>query len=62
MTEPGGTVWVGSQTELFSFDGKALKHEWTIDFLAENLGAPHQMRFGAYGLYGLSAPAEVAGR
>jgi selenium-binding protein 1 len=48
--------------KLYSFDGKALKHEWTIDFLAEKLGAPHQMRFGAYALYGKTAPAKVAQR
>ena len=32
-------------------DGK-LTHQFTIDFLAEKLGRPHQMRFGAYSLYG----------
>ena len=32
-------------------DGK-LTHQVTIDFLAEKLGRPHQMRFGAYSLYG----------
>jgi len=32
-------------------DGK-LTHQFTIDFLAEKLGTPHQMRFGAYSLYG----------
>jgi selenium-binding protein 1 len=48
--------------KLYSFDGKALKHEWTIDFLAEKLGSPHQMRFGAYALYGKTAPAKVAER
>ncbi len=34
----------------------------TIDFLAEKLGSPHQMRFGAYALYGKTAPAKVAER
>jgi len=32
-------------------DGE-LEHEFTIDFLAAKLGTPHQMRFGAYSLYG----------
>ena len=32
-------------------DGK-LKHDFTVDFLAAKLGLPHQMRFGAYSLYG----------
>ena len=29
---------------------------FSIDFLAEKLGRPHQMRFGAYSLYGKSHP------
>ena len=28
-----------------------LIHKFTIDFAAEKLGMPHQMRFGAYSLY-----------
>ncbi|MGH8129809.1 MAG: selenium-binding protein, partial [Steroidobacteraceae bacterium] len=32
-------------------DGK-LSHEFTVDFLKAKLGTPHQMRFGAYALYG----------
>ncbi len=32
-------------------DGK-LEHQFTVDFLAAKLGTPHQMRFGAYSLYG----------
>jgi selenium-binding protein 1 len=35
----------------YSWDGKRLKHDFTIDFLKEKLGSPHQMRFGAYSLY-----------
>jgi selenium-binding protein 1 len=35
----------------YSWDGDRLKHEFTIDFLEEQLGSPHQMRFGAYALY-----------
>ena len=36
----------------YSWDGEALAHDFTVDFLAEKLGTPHQMRFGAYSLYG----------
>ncbi len=46
--------------KLFNWDGSTLTPEFTIDFIAENLGSPHQMRFGAYALYGLRAPEEVA--
>ena len=46
--------------KLFNWDGTTLTPEFTIDFIAENLGSPHQMRFGAYALYGLRAPEEVA--
>jgi len=32
-------------------DGE-LEHAFTVDFIDEKLGTPHQMRFGAYSLYG----------
>jgi selenium-binding protein 1 len=35
----------------YRWDGDTLQHEFTIDFLKEKLGGPHQMRFGAYALY-----------
>ena len=38
--------------KLYHWDGKELTHEWTVDFYAEGLGRSHQMRFGAYALYG----------
>jgi len=38
--------------KLYSYDGKKLEQTMAIDFIAEKLGAPHQMRFGAYSLYG----------
>jgi selenium-binding protein 1 len=48
----------------YNWDGKQLQEQFSIDFLAENLGLPHQMRFGAWSLYGKSHPglstAEVA--
>ena len=40
----------------YSWDGENLEHQFTIDFVKENLGLPHQMRFGAYSLYGKSHP------
>ncbi len=36
----------------YTWDGTELKHQFSIDFTAEKLGRPHQMRFGAYSLYG----------
>ncbi len=48
--------------KLYAWDGEALKHRFTLDFIAQGLGAPHQMRFGAYALYGLSPPVKVAQR
>ena len=42
--------------KIYDFDGKNLKHKLTVDFLAKQLGYPHQMRFGAYSLYGLQRP------
>jgi len=38
----------------YAWDGKKLSATFRIDFKAEGLGRPHQMRFGAYQLYGLS--------
>jgi len=35
----------------FNWDGSALTEAFSIDFHAEKLGRPHQMRFGAYALY-----------
>ena len=39
----------------YTWDGKELTHKFTVDFTAEKLGRPHQMRFGAYALYGQRA-------
>jgi selenium-binding protein 1 len=44
----------------YDWDGKALKPTFSIDFTAEKLGRPHQMRFGAYALYGQVAPQSRA--
>jgi len=41
----------------YTWDGKQLHHQFTIDFLKEKLGTPHQMRFGAYALYAQNRPA-----
>ena len=35
----------------YDWDGKELKHRFTLDFVKEGLGRAHQMRFGASGLY-----------
>ena len=48
--------------KLYGWDGGKLTHRFTIDFLEAKLGAPHQMRFGAYALYGKRPPAKVAAR
>jgi selenium-binding protein 1 len=42
--------------KLYRWDGKALKPEFAIDFIAEKIGAPHHMHFGAYSLYGQKRP------
>ncbi len=36
----------------YIWDGDKLNHRFTIDFGAEELGRPHQMRFGSHALYG----------
>jgi len=36
----------------FTWNGDELEEQFTIDFYAEKLGRSHQMRFGAYSLYG----------
>jgi selenium-binding protein 1 len=43
--------------KLYDWDGERLTPKFHIDFIAAGLGAPHQMRFGAYGLYGKRAPS-----
>lgn len=46
----------------FDWDGKVLSPTFSIDFNAEKLGRPHQMRFSAYALYGQSRPNPTADR
>lgn len=46
--------------KLYEWDGKALKPKFEIDFIAEGLGGPHQMRFGSYALYGKERPQQTA--
>jgi selenium-binding protein 1 len=43
--------------KIYDFNGESLQHKLTVDFIAEQLGYPHQMRFGAYSLYGLQRPS-----
>jgi selenium-binding protein 1 len=38
--------------KLYTYDGEKMEQAMAIDFIAAKLGAPHQMRFGAYSLYG----------
>ena len=45
--EPGNTQYF----KAFDHVNGELVHRFSIDFLAEKLGMPHQMRFGAYSLY-----------
>ena len=40
--------------KLYDWDGKNLKAKFALDFVELGLGYPHQMRFGAYALYGKS--------
>jgi selenium-binding protein 1 len=44
----------------YTWDGKKLRPSFQIDFTKEGLGRPHQMRFGAYSLYGLHSDASSA--
>ena len=39
----------------YSWDGEQATKQFEIDFYAEKLGRPHQMRFGAYSLYSNAA-------
>ncbi|WP_434360544.1 selenium-binding protein SBP56-related protein [Parasalinivibrio latis] len=38
----------------YTWDGTQLNEQFAIDFEAEKLGRPHQMRFGAYSLYNIT--------
>ena len=40
----------------FVWDGKQLNEQFSIDFNELKLGRAHQMRFGAYSLYGMTPP------
>ena len=47
----------------FTWNGTELEEQFSIDFSAEKLGRPHQMRFGAHNLYtqnNLFSPNKVA--
>ena len=44
--------------KLYHWDGKEMTEQFSIDFHAEKLGRAHQMRFGAYSLYGKQAKVE----
>lgn len=40
----------------YSWDGKQMKEQFALDFIAEKFGRPHQMRFGARSLYTTADP------
>jgi selenium-binding protein 1 len=40
----------------YNFDGEKLTEQFAIDFYEQKLGRAHQMRFGAYALYGMKRP------
>ncbi len=42
----------------YVWDGEKLVEQFSIDFNKEKLGRAHQMRFGAYSLYGMTRPEE----
>lgn len=44
----------------YTWNGEELTEEFAIDFHAEKLGRPHQMRFGAYALYAGQPDATLA--
>jgi len=44
----------------YEWDGTALKPTFTVDFVAEKLGRPHQMTANAYALFGKTAPQAPA--
>jgi len=44
--------------KLYGWDGEKLTPQFNLDFIELGLGAPHQMRFGAYALYGKSPAKE----
>ncbi|TDJ47297.1 MAG: selenium-binding protein [Gammaproteobacteria bacterium] len=58
--KPEGRAGELQYFKAFSWDGKALQPQFAIDFIAAGLGRPHQMRFGAYSLYGMAPPARSA--
>ncbi len=41
--------------KLYHWDGKDMTEQFVVDFNAEKLGRAHQIRFGAYSLYGQQA-------
>ncbi|MEW8049014.1 MAG: selenium-binding protein, partial [Candidatus Thiodiazotropha sp.] len=42
----------------YVWDGKKLNEQFAIDFKEAKLGRAHQMRFGAYSLYGAVRPED----
>jgi selenium-binding protein 1 len=46
----------------YEWDGKQLNAKFAVDFTAEELGRPHQMRFGAYALHAQGPKPSEASR
>ena len=46
--------------KLYDWDGKQLTEQFSIDFINEKLGRPHQMRFGSNALYSAKEKAVTA--
>jgi methanethiol oxidase len=44
----------------YTWNGEQLSQQFAIDFIAEKLGRPHQMRFGAHALYAGTAESATA--
>ena len=42
----------------YTWNGKELEEQFSIDFIEAKLGAPHQMRFGAHALYSQKGEAQ----
>ena len=50
--------YIDQYFKAYSWDGKTFTHKLTVDFLKEELGLPHLMRFGQNQLYGNRLPSK----
>ena len=56
-TRPRRPAAICSSSSCTRGTARRCKPQFNIDFVKEKLGSPHQMRFGAYSLYGQKPPA-----